>query len=1020
VYSVNIDCSVGERERRSRHTTEEKSMTATKPAMKMPELPVFARSLATGFVGAEVWRAAFYLGANFAPTLSDVALWAKAGGILAGLLLCLTYAVKRSAHVAATRMGRSFRLDLLVVIGIGIWTNELASPWLATPHAALKNADPHWAPAVFVLLCFVLLSPLLQQYWPRPKRTAPQLYFIADEEIGDEKEDLLASEAQAKSFAETVLSSGAHPGLVFGVDGPWGVGKTSFINLAERYWESAEDRVIVCRFEPLRYASEPDLADRLIRDLSAAIQRKVYAPEFRPAASRYSRFIKGKADVSFLGFKLSLEPSQETVDELLDDIDEVLMRIGRRVIIVIDDLDRLDAKTTNNVLFATRRTFKLSQATYVLCYDTEILVGSKEEGSRAREFLEKFVTVKLSLFIDSSSIRDFLKKDWQRTDNQLGSIPSDRMLKLSAVLDELASILDGDLAAKYLPLVGDMRKVKRFVNAMLLMQLERINLGRTDFNKRDLINLILLHLKYPGLFRHIYAEETEGRCGTFSVRREYGEPDFKNSAEFSKLVEDQKEEHAKFLLKQLFEVTTLKLVGRSDVDEEALASRACFNQDSFRNLEKYLKLIVRFATPEPQDTFVLYQEAVQRVRKGASIVSVLESPDFRLELGEHAHDQFWRVLVNQSHDFTGTVAEDAIDTLVDYLPRYSAIDKDDRGLRQRSIYSLLRLLDRAGWGKTSGHRLPNTAENIVEIVWRIFGERSYEGKGLLQRLAGADRGVLGWNDLMLFRLQCSADRQGQLFNLHSALIVHQDPKAETSGEVRKLALLGMRRLSQEVFALFKQTYIDAQRNFFAEVSDAPDEAYLGEASSRLNQRDSTDSQTDHGAVSLAQRVSSTRTVVKSFVIYQLSNPLPPVGSGVGCGYYDEHGAGDGRGIARLMNEYVFGFCFNPDIHQDNIIYFLDQCLSHLSNAYFSGGDEEGYFASKDVLPGGLDPKEMGRYWSQHRELILQRNLQVEERNVVTRNYIASYKKDLAGVFDVLDVLAEEATAVEAESDKLRS
>lgn len=388
-------------------------MTATKPAMKMPELLVFARSLAIGYIGAEVLRITFYLGSNFAPTLSDVAPWAKSIVILAVLLLCLTYAFERGAHVIAARMGCSFRFDLLVTIGIGIWINELASPWLAKAHTVLKNADPLWAPAILILLCFVLLSPLFQQYWPRLKRKAPQLYFIADEEIGDKKDDLLASETQAKSFAETVLASGAHPGLVFGVDGPWGVGKTSFINLAERYWESAEDKAIVCRFEPLRYASEPDLADRLIRDLSAAIQRKVYAPEFRPAASRYSRLIKGKADVSFLGFKLSLEPSQETVDEMLEDIDEVLRRIGRRVIIVIDDLDRiividdldrLDAKTINNVLFATRQTFKLSQATYILCYDTEILAGSKEEGARAREFLEKFVTVKLSLFVDTGVV----------------------------------------------------------------------------------------------------------------------------------------------------------------------------------------------------------------------------------------------------------------------------------------------------------------------------------------------------------------------------------------------------------------------------------------------------------------------------------------------------------------------------------------------------------------------------------------------------------------------------------------
>ena len=339
-------------------------MTTNKSMMKMPELLVFATSLATGFIGAEVWRASFYLGANFAHTLADVSLWAKVGGIVFGLLVCLTYSVQRGAHNVAARMGRSFRLDLLVAIGIGIWTNELASPWLIKAHAAFKNADPYWAPAVLLLLWAVLLSPMIQQYWPRSKRKTPQLYFIADEEIKDKKDDLLESEEQAKSFAEAVLAGGAHPGLIFGVDGPWGVGKTSFINLAERYWADAKDKVIICRFEPLRYASEPDLSDRLIRDLSAAIQREVFVPEFRSAASRYSRLIKGKADVSFLGFKLSLEPSQETVDELLDDIDEVLRRIDRRVIIVIDDLDRLDAKTTNNVLFATRQTFKLSQATY--------------------------------------------------------------------------------------------------------------------------------------------------------------------------------------------------------------------------------------------------------------------------------------------------------------------------------------------------------------------------------------------------------------------------------------------------------------------------------------------------------------------------------------------------------------------------------------------------------------------------------------------------------------------------------
>lgn len=993
-------------------------MTVTKPAMKMPELLVFARLFVIGFISAEICRATFYLGVSFAPELNDVALWAKVAGILVGLLLCLIYAIKRGALMVAARMGRSFRLDLLTAMAVGVWSNELALPWLSKFHVALRSADPHWAPVVFLLLCVVLLSPIFQQRWLRQKKTTSQLYFIADEEIGGEEDDLLANKGLAKSFAETVLASGAHPGLVFGIDGPWGVGKTSFINLAERYWENEPDKVIVCRFEPLRYATESDLTDRLIRDLSAAIQSKVFAPEFRSTASRYSRLIKGKADVSFLGFKLSMEPSQETVDELLDDIDEVLRRIGRRVIIVIDDLDRLDAKTTNNVLFATKRTFKLSHATYVLCYDTEVLTSGKEEGSRAREFLEKFVTVKLSLFVDSSSLRNFLRRDWGRAESQLSSVPSDTMVKLGAILNELADILDGDSAAKYLPLVGDLRKVKRFINAILLMQIEKTNLGRTDFNKRDLINLMLLHLNYPGLFRRIYAEETEGRSGSFSLRRKYDEREFKNAETFFKLMDEQ-QGSAKFLLEQLFDAGTLEIGDGSSIKESVLRSRACFNERNSRNLEAYLKLIVRFVTPEPQETFVLYQGAVDQVRKGSSIASVLLSPDFLLERGENAHDQFWRVLVNQSYDFTSAHAQDAIETLVEYLPRYSAFENDDRGLRQRSIYSLLLLLDRAGWGRTSGRRLPNSAENVLEIAWRIFGESTYQGQGLLERLASPDRGVLGWNDLMLFRLQCSADRQGQLYNLHTALIVHQDKTAATSGLVSQLALLGMRKLSQEVFALFKRTFIDSRRNFIAETDETPVSAFLGIAFAQLGEQASRDPQSEHGDTVIARRIASARSVVKSFVIYQLSNSLPPNGSGVGCGHYDEDGVEDGGGIAKLMNEYVFGTCFNPEVHENNALHFLDHCLSHLSNSFLSGGDEQGYSATRTELPGGLDPKEMGRYWRQHREQIRGRELETSQRCVFTPNYIASYRDDLKGVFAVLDELADEENRALAAPDELQ-
>lgn len=984
-------------------------MKQSEPAMAMPELLVFSKFLVIGFLVAEVWRISYYFGINVSKTITFPSVYIYALAIV-GTLLCISYTVARNGHLAGRRIFGSFRFDLLAIVVVGIGTNELSSPWLSQIHDVARNTNSHWGTLVYILLFTILISSLFRHYLPKVKKPhlQPQLHFISDEEIVEHTEDVLASESQAKSFAEAVLASSADSGLVFGIDGPWGIGKTSFVNLAQKHWMVSEEKPIVCRFEPLRYASDPVLADRLIRDLSTTIQREVFVPEFRPAASRYTRLIKGKADMSFLGFKLSLAPSQETIDELLEDIDGVLKRTGRRVILVIDDLDRLDSKAINNVLFATQRTFKISHVTYILCYDTEILIAGAEDRSKAREFLEKFVTVKFSIFIDSTRIRDFLVRDWKLLEGKLVSVPSDTMLKLSAILHELASLLDGDLAAEYLSFVGDLRKVKRFVNSLLLMQIEKADLARLDFSKRDLINLVLLHLNFPGVFRRIYTEETEGRRGRFSVYRNNGQ-NFNNSEEFSSFIEKQ-EEGAKFLLKQLFDVSILGLADDNEIDEATFSSRACFNESLFRNLEDYLKLIVRFYTPEPQNTFIFYQDAVERVRNGTRISTILMSPEFQLENGEYTHDKFWTVLVNNSHDFTHAVAEEAIDTLVDYLPRYSMSTTGYQGLRSRSIYNLVRLLDQAGWGRTSGRRLPNTPANIVEIAWRIFGENSYKNSGLIETLVDEARGVLGWYDLVLLRLTCSADRLGQLYNVYGALIRHEDENAATTGLVNNLALLGMRKFSQDIFGRFKATYIEKQKNFLSDVDKTPDYSFFSASSTQA----SRDRAAETHKLTYEELVSLERSFVKSFVIYQLSNSGGPTGAGVGCGYYNEGGDGDARGIAISMNRYIFDFCFNPELNENNILHFLDHCLSNLTHSIFAIDGEMGYTATKGGIPGGLDPMEMGRYWNRHGDFIQQKRPTAMIRKVITPNYKASYSEDLIEVFPILDALATESTAANSE------
>jgi KAP family P-loop domain len=838
---------------------------------KMPEILVFAKTLVLGYVLRELFCIAYIGGSGLNRHISlidgfDPVFSLLIVSIVSALLIA--YSSTRGIVEKTIQLLRSLRVDLLFTFLLGIWTNYIFFDYSQKFHEIVGNANPMWALLLTSFLILMIASSFVRYVRNHfKKQQVKQLFFLTDDEIQTDSDDVLVNNTQAEHFARLVLESGSATGLVYGIDGPWGIGKSSFINLARNYWQqNSSAEVIFFRFEPLRYAMDPDLAERFIRDLSAEIQHQVFVPEFKTAVNRYARMLKGKADFSFLGFKISFDPTSETVDELLEDIDDVLTRMRRRLIIVVDDLDRLEAKAVNNVLFTIRRTFKLTQAAYILCYDTENLILNKGDAEQAREFLEKFVNIKFNLFVNTAQLCNFLRKDWSNDKSKFPSIPSETMFKLESILGELANILESKKAPNYIPLIGNMRKLKRFVNAVLMMQLEKINLSRTDFHRGDLINLLLIQINFPGTFRKIYAEEADGREGIFSIKSELGsgsrQRTYINDGNFvseMKLLSDLE----KYLLNQIFNIDSLQLNAHGMNDESVMASRACFNNQSNRNLENYLKLLVELIIPEQRETFVLYQNAVNRFTYGNRINEILSESEFDLSLGEKTHINFWRVLISQSNAFNIQMAEDSINTLVEYLPKYSSISFDDRGLRGVSIYNLIRLLDQAGWGHTQRVRRSNTAENLIEIADRIYGENNFVGKGLIDRLATESRGVLGLYDLMLFRLQCSADRMGQVYNLQNALIAYDDMSAPTGGLVNDLAIRGMRTLSQRIFALFKSKYIAKNCNIFDEVDTILDAELLGiEADSYFQKAEI------NGTLrQLENSLKATRSLTVTFIVY---------------------------------------------------------------------------------------------------------------------------------------------------------
>lgn len=150
--------------------------------------------------------------------------------------------------------------------------------------------------------------------------------------------------------------------------------------------------------------------------------------------------------------------------------------------------------------------------------------------------------------------------------------------------------------------------------------------------------------------------------------------------------------------------------------------------------------------------------------------------------------------------------------------------------------------------------------------------------------------------------------------------------------------------------------------------------------------------------------------MKSFISYQLGNT--EISHGVGCGFYDETGTADVRGIAAAFNDYIFGVCFDPAGGREKYEHFLDYLLGNFASIF---GSKKGrsYIPHVNEFTKVLNRQRLAQYWRDNAAAIRALNLHESTKVVEAGNYSVSYG-ELEDVFEVLDTLvAEEDAAAQA-------
>lgn len=199
--------------------------------------------------------------------------------------------------------------------------------------------------------------------------------------------------------------------VVYGLEGPWGSGKSSVVAFITHYLSQPSDREwAIVPFNPWATSGTDGMFSEFFAALSTLDPKGKksnlrelivsYADLASPMASLIPFIGKGAEGLTTAMAARLQRPWNVAFDEL----SQALRDVGLSVLIVVDDIDRLQTGELLDLLKVVRLLGRFPGVDFLLCYDEQTLietlhgsgqiVGSK---TRARAFMEKIVQYPLSI-----------------------------------------------------------------------------------------------------------------------------------------------------------------------------------------------------------------------------------------------------------------------------------------------------------------------------------------------------------------------------------------------------------------------------------------------------------------------------------------------------------------------------------------------------------------------------------------------------------------------------------------------
>ena len=339
------------------------------------------------------------------------------------------------------------------------------------------------------------------------------LMYYSDRPISQESEDLLERRYFANLLAKTLLNLNSQDTFTVGLYGKWGSGKTSIVNMAMQELEDLqcdkEDKMIILKFDPWHFTDTTQLINQflirlaneflsekdkqlnnigeLLTKYSSAFELAEYIPVpwLNKAIS-----IFGKAGAKFAGKKLQKGIKGKDILESKNIVIESLKTANKKILVVIDDIDRLTSEQIRQVFQLVSSVAKFPNTRYLLVFDKDIVVKSLirvQEGD-GEDYLEKIIQIPIQIpELQKSKLHKTL---FDRLNNIMVNNPN-----INFHSDHWQKIFPYCVA----PFITSLRDINRLSNSLQF----KLTSIASEVDYADMIAITVLEISMPQIYEWI-------------------------------------------------------------------------------------------------------------------------------------------------------------------------------------------------------------------------------------------------------------------------------------------------------------------------------------------------------------------------------------------------------------------------------------------------------------------------------------------------------------------------------------